>query len=167
MQLRTLFRNGTPLSPLFSVASALFLSRRGWYPPCRSQPREPVTSLWMGRRYSQALCFHQPAASYSLLPLFFAPVPFVFSSLQPLLPEQGGGVYAEAPPVGATTYRCAGPGGARPKLAKHVQAAKAPRDASLPILRATHDPAHRDGPLVRALLPPPACPYVEANASLT
>src|ERR1700720_3174510 len=65
MQLRTLFRNGTPLSPLFSVASALFLSRRGWYPPCRSQPREPITSLWMGRRYSQALCFHQPAASYS------------------------------------------------------------------------------------------------------
>jgi hypothetical protein len=31
-QLRTLLRNGAPLSPLFSIVSALFLSPRGWYP---------------------------------------------------------------------------------------------------------------------------------------
>jgi hypothetical protein len=33
MQLRALLRNGAPLSPLFSAASALFLSPRGWHPP--------------------------------------------------------------------------------------------------------------------------------------
>src|SRR6266404_850476 len=35
-------------------------------------------------------CFHQPAASCSLLPLFFALAPFVFSTLQPLLRKTGG-----------------------------------------------------------------------------
>src|ERR1700726_3594872 len=34
MQLHTLLRNGARLSPLFSTASTLFLSPRGWYPPC-------------------------------------------------------------------------------------------------------------------------------------
>ena len=32
MQLRALLRNGTELSLPFSIASALFLSPRGWYP---------------------------------------------------------------------------------------------------------------------------------------
>jgi len=32
MQLRALSRNGAPLSLVFSTASALFLSPRGWYP---------------------------------------------------------------------------------------------------------------------------------------
>ncbi len=35
-------------------------------------------------------CFQQLAASWFLLPLFFAPVSFVFSSLQPLLRKTGG-----------------------------------------------------------------------------
>src|SRR5260221_9978269 len=39
MELRTLFRNGSPLSLLFSIASALFLSPRTWYPPSLSKSR--------------------------------------------------------------------------------------------------------------------------------
>src|SRR5258707_13149800 len=50
MQLHTLLRNGSPLSALFSVASALFLSPRGWYPPRprhmrHAAPLSPVASL--------------------------------------------------------------------------------------------------------------------------
>src|SRR5258708_31494889 len=45
MQLQTLLRNGSPLSPLFSIASALFLSPRGWYPLCGlCSPRLPRVS---------------------------------------------------------------------------------------------------------------------------
>src|ERR1700745_1604650 len=38
----------------------------------------------------QGPSFHQLAASCSLLPLFFALVPFVFSNLQPLFRKTGG-----------------------------------------------------------------------------
>jgi len=41
----------------------------------------------------QLFYFQRAAASYSFLPLFFTLVPFVFKSLQPLLPKTGGWVY--------------------------------------------------------------------------
>src|ERR1700682_34332 len=39
MELHTLLRNGSRLSLLFSTASALFLSPRGWYPVSRPKTR--------------------------------------------------------------------------------------------------------------------------------
>src|SRR6266446_3840903 len=63
MRLRTLFRNGTPLSLLFSMASALFLSPQGWYPP----PASTCLSVVLSRRPAD---FGRPLFSYSYKSLF-------------------------------------------------------------------------------------------------
>src|SRR6266852_752301 len=46
MQLRTLLCNGVQISLLFSIACALFLSPRGWYPPASPlDPSQRVASV--------------------------------------------------------------------------------------------------------------------------
>jgi hypothetical protein len=66
MQLHTLLRNGSPLSALFSVASALFLSPRGWYPPvhviCATQRLYP---LWL-HSIAHPSCHHGGVECVSL-----------------------------------------------------------------------------------------------------
>src|SRR6266481_110142 len=67
MRLRTLFRNGAPLSLLFSIASALFLSPRGWYPPL---PRVGLAKGPLSRLTTLTRSFGRPLFSYSYELLF-------------------------------------------------------------------------------------------------
>src|SRR6266478_8736952 len=83
MELRTLLRNGSQISLAFSVASALFLSPRGWYPPppafcsaCRicSMPLWPNSLIFNSLQplcvllASPALCFLSVTASFRKTP---------------------------------------------------------------------------------------------------
>jgi len=74
MRLRTLLRNGAPLSLLFSTASALFLSSRGWYTPptstlslSGSEPRcielwRPFVFIFLRIAFSVSPLNSQPSA---------------------------------------------------------------------------------------------------------
>src|SRR5260221_7792195 len=92
MRLRTLLRNGGPLSLLFSIASALFLSPRGWYP----LPLRPFSRRRFGpvRENFAPPCFFPLSHSFPPLPpagglpLSFTPLsipPRRFPQLAPVL----------------------------------------------------------------------------------
>src|SRR5258708_2090386 len=98
MQLRTLFPHGAPLSLLFSTASTLFLSPRGWYPCCL---RAPASGSSVLRFFPQllALCFQQLAASFFLFALFLPTQLFVFNRLQTLFQKHRGWGWAHNPAI--------------------------------------------------------------------
>jgi hypothetical protein len=89
---------GAPLSLLFSTASTLFLSPRGWYPCCL---RAPASGSSVLRFFPQllALCFQQLAASFFLFALFLPTQLFVFNRLQTLFQKHRGWGWAHNPAI--------------------------------------------------------------------
>ena len=89
MRLRTLLRNGAPLSLLFSMASALFLSPRG-----HASKALPTTDSQTSNE-STLFVYKSLAPLCPLFAPFSASVSFVFNRLQPLFQKHpGGGVPA-------------------------------------------------------------------------
>jgi len=87
MHLRTLWRNGAPLSPLPPRACALFLSPRG----CTLlHYKSSLCSLCL---CGKSILFIVLEPLCPLFPLFSALAPFVFNRLQPLFPKHPGGGY--------------------------------------------------------------------------
>src|SRR6266478_5535153 len=85
MQLRTLLRNGAPLSPLSPIACALFLSPRG----CTSKAF-PLTRFRPLKGANSFVCSGLEPL-FRLFGLFSALVCFVFNRLQPVFRKHPGG----------------------------------------------------------------------------
>src|SRR5260221_33590 len=68
MELRTLLRNGSPLSLLFSIASTLFLSPRRWYPPHYQNPEEYRSVVSVLRSQCPLCCASSRICSPSYAP---------------------------------------------------------------------------------------------------
>src|SRR6266404_3401433 len=97
LQLPCAFTADRFFNPLFSpsyktlleqpLSFHIYMKRGVWVFPATSRFKLPDAQS------RQLFYFQRAAASYSLLPLFFTLAPFVFKSLQPLLPKTGGWVY--------------------------------------------------------------------------